>query len=129
MKQRINIICSLKFTKLADVIRYIDNHDGTATLETSQLTTLPIYPGSARMTVSVDHIDGVEQFSTQITARLKEIIPTRCVGILVVEVCEDATYIIGTDDLPVRFQTTYSTTSKNLQISHQNTHIPLIKAV
>ena len=30
--------------------------------------------GSARMTVSSDHIDGVEQFSTQITARLKEII-------------------------------------------------------
>jgi len=129
MKQRINIICSIRFTKLNDVIRYIDNHDGTATVETSQFTTIPIYPGSGRMTVSGDRINGVELFNTQITARIKEIINTRCVGILLVEVCGDATYIIGTDDLPVAIDPNYTTTTKTIQINHQNTHIPLKTAI
>ncbi|HWK58121.1 MAG TPA: hypothetical protein VNQ80_12315 [Parapedobacter sp.] len=125
MEQRINIICSIKFTKLSDVIRYVDNHDGTATLETSQLTTIPMHAASGRMTVTGNRTNGVELFNTQITARIKEIIPIRCVGIVLVEVCNDATYIIGTDDLPVTIEPNYTTTQKAIQIVHQNTHIPL----
>lgn len=125
MENRINHICSLTFIKLADVIRYEDNFDGTATIEASATTTLPIHAGSGRMTVTGGKTNGNEIFQTQITARLKEVIPTRCHGLILVEVCGDATYIIGSDDLPVHLEATYGTTSKTLRISHENLHIPL----
>lgn len=129
MELRLNTICSLKFIRLADIIRYEENHDGTATIETTQLTELPIGPGSGRMTVTGQYTDGNELFTTRVTARLKEIIQTRSVGILLVDSCGSGTYIIGTDDLPVTIQPTYTDTAKTIEITHQNRIFPLKTAI
>lgn len=125
MEKRINIICALRFARRGDLISYQDNYDGTATVEASQWIDLPLYEGSGRMTVTSQHTEGFELVRTHITARLKERIPTRCVGILQVEVCGSGTYLVGTDDLPVTLEATTSLTTKSVQTTHQNTHFPL----
>ncbi len=129
MEKRLNIICSLRFTRLTDVILYHGNHDGTATVETIQWTALPIHEGSGRMSVSGPKINGVQVFRSQIRARLKEIITTGCVGLIQVDICGSGTYLIGTPDLPVSIEPTYSLTSKTIEITHENTHFPLKTAI
>lgn len=129
MEYRINNICSVRFIALKNIIRYEDNHDGTATIESSQTDTIPIRSGTATMTISGQRTNGYEVFTAQLSARLGTVIQTRCVGILLVEICDDATYIIGTDDLPVTLEATYSLTLKSLQVSHQNAHFPLKTAI
>jgi len=129
MEKRINIICGIRFTKLDDVIRYQDNHDGTATVQSENWTQVPLYEGSSRMTVSDQKTNGSRVYRTQITGRLKELISARCVGILQIDICGSGTYILGTDDLPVTIETTASLTTKTFEISHENTHFPLKTAI
>jgi len=129
MENRLNLICGVRFAKLDDLILYRDNHDGTATVQAQSWAELPLFEGSGRMTVTDQKINGSRVFRSQITGRLKEIMPARCVGILQIDVCGSGTYLIGTNDLPVTIETTTTLTSKTFQITHENTHFPLKTAI
>lgn len=129
MKNRINIASRIRLARLQDIVNFTDNFDGTATVTTSDWRTLPIHEGSARVTVESNHTNAGRQVRTSITARLKELMQLRCRGILEVTMCNGETYIIGTPDLPVSIDQTNTLTQKSIQINHQNTVFPPLKAV
>lgn len=129
MKNRINIVSSLQFVRLNEVSSFQKKYNGAAQVTTVGWKALPIYEGSVRMTVSDDKTGGGRLVTTDIFGRLKSNITVNCLGLLMVTMCDDSTYIIGTPDLPVSIDLTTSLTQKTFRIKHLNTVFPYIKAV
>lgn len=129
MRNQINIVASLKFTRLEEVTNYQENFNGTALVESANWNTLPLHEGSVRMSVEDRKNASGVLYSVEITGRLKELIQVNAKGILLVKMCEGDEYIIGTPDLPAAVNLTTSLTQKSFRISHQNTVFPLKMAV
>lgn len=129
MDNRINIVSEIHFSRLEDITNFQDNFNGTVQISTSEWKKLPIYEGSARMSVQQAKTTAGSLTTTNITGRLKSRIVVKCQGILSVKMCDGKIFILGTPDLPVNIDLTITLTQKTFQINHQNTVFPYVKAV
>ena len=97
----VNIIKSISYAEVRDVIKYMDADIDSVDVQVVEWKPIPIHPASADYSCAPKRDNSGVYYTTSINARLKKDIPFDMHCVLKLELCSGVTYIIGTVDVPV----------------------------
>lgn len=126
MQSVFNLICKLEFLKLSQVTSILSNGSSEAILTyTGDAMELPLSKSSARYSCQLDRSTAGISYSINVSSRLKENIVDLEPGIYLITVDDGSTYIIGSKDYPVRYNSAESLTEKSFDFSYKSLTKPL----
>lgn len=116
----VQIIKSLAVASFDSIIKFIPGIDNQIELEVVAWQDVNIQPASATYSSISKSSPAGKYFTTQLSARLKNPISPSVVGIWKIELCSGEILILGTPDVPVKFDESYNLNIGRLNITHDS---------
>lgn len=124
MKEIINLVCNIYHVKKADIISLATTASGLAILSYSAKQEIPISKSATRLAISSTRSGAGRSYDVSLSANLKQEITDLTPGVYLVRLSGGDTYLIGTKDYPVFYNSDEALTEKSFSIKYKSVEKP-----
>ncbi|HLT41736.1 MAG TPA: hypothetical protein VKZ95_03450 [Sphingobacteriaceae bacterium] len=124
MKNRLNNIRSIEYTRCSDITLYRNSQSGKAVIETNVWTEIKKGVAPSMLNINKQETEDGSLYTTDMSFNLLETINEPSPVVLKVSFCDNETMLLGSPELPIYLTEMNQLIGKNVNISHRSWHYP-----